>query len=109
MLKKTHSIRKQTEIKVIFKLGKTCKTKGLLLKVKDNNLKKYRMTVVVGSKVFPKAVNRNKVKRQVKAFFLEEIKKNDQQKDFIFVALPEIKELNTQELKLSVKKLISQV
>jgi ribonuclease P protein component len=109
MLKKNHSIRKQTEIKEVFKLGKTYKNKSLLLKVKDNKLNKYRMTVVVSSKVLPKAVNRNKIKRQIKAFFIEELKNNHYQKDFIFVALPEIKELNTQDLKLIVKKLISAV
>lgn len=109
MLKKTHSIRKQKEIKEIFKLGKTYKKKALLLKVKDNNLNKYRMTVVVSSKVLSKAVSRNKIKRQIKAFFLEELKKNHHHKDFIFVVLPGIKELNTEDLKLSIKKMISAV
>ncbi len=109
MLKKTHSIRKQEEIKEVFKLGKTHKNKGLLLKVKNNNLNKYRMTVVVSSKVLPKAVSRNKIKRQIKAFFLEELKNNYYKKDFIFVVLPEAKKLNTQDLKTSVKKLINSV
>jgi ribonuclease P protein component len=109
MLKKNHSIRKQKEIEEIFKLGKTYKNKGLLLKVKNNNLNKYRMTVIVNSKILPKAVSRNKFKRQIKYFFLEEIKNNDYKKDFIFVALPGIKKLNTQDLKEVVKRLINSV
>ncbi|MFP4514902.1 MAG: ribonuclease P protein component [Parcubacteria group bacterium] len=109
MLKKNHSIRKQTEIQEIFKLGKTYKNNSLLAKVKDNNLNKYRMTVIVSSKVCSKAVDRNKIKRQIKYFFLKEIKNKEQNKDFIFVALPGIKSLSTQDLKLSVKKIISLV
>jgi ribonuclease P protein component len=109
MLKKNHTIRKQKEIKEIFKLGKTYKNKILLLKVKNNNLNKYRMTVVVSSKVVSKAVKRNKIKRQIKAFFIEEIKKNHQSKDFIFIVLAQTEELSTQDLKKSVKTLLNKV
>lgn len=109
MLKKSHTIRKQEEIKDIFKLGKTYKKRGLLLKVKNNNLDKYRMTVIVSSKVNSKAVCRNKIKRQVKSFFIKEVKDNKYSKDFIFITLPEINHLSSQEIQLSVKELMDKI
>jgi ribonuclease P protein component len=109
MLKKTHTIRKQTEIQDVFRLGKTYKTKGLLLKIKENNLEKYRMTVIVSSKVNAKAVYRNKIKRQIKSFFIEEIKEKKYNKDFIFITLKEINNLDSQEIKNIVNTLMTKI
>ncbi len=110
MLKKTHTIRKQKDIKDVFKLGKTFYSRELLLKIKDNKLNKYRMTVVVSSKVSQKAVVRNKIKRQIKAIFIKEIKnKKNINKDFIFITLPQIKNLTKEEVGVKALQLMRSI
>jgi ribonuclease P protein component len=67
------------------------------------------MTVIVSSKVNAKAVYRNRIKRQIKSFFIEKIKEKKYKKDFIFITLKEINSLDSQEIKNGVNDLMTKI
>lgn len=69
MLKKKYRFFKEREIEKIFKKGEAFFSGPLGIKVYNNNLSFSRMGVLVGKKFSKKAVERNKVKRQIATIF----------------------------------------
>ncbi len=87
MLKKENRLKKQKDFENVFQNGKSFKEGGLYFKIKENNLGFPRFGFVVSKKNFPKAIERNKIKRILReAIKKEELKKNI---DVIIVVNPE--------------------
>lgn len=66
MLPKLHRLRKDTDIKRVFRIGKGHKEDFLFLKLVKNDLKASRFAFIAGQKVSKKAVIRNKIKRRLR-------------------------------------------
>ena len=66
MLPKAHRLRYEKDIKALFAKGKGVFDMVCGVKYKKNNLEVSRFAVVVGVKVSKKAVDRNRLKRQLR-------------------------------------------
>ncbi len=66
MLARQYRLRKQNEFDQVFKKGKTVNSAFLVLKFSGNGLGNNRFGFLVGSKIFKKAVLRNKIKRRLR-------------------------------------------
>jgi len=85
MLPKENRIRKDADFGVICRYGRTFSGKGLVLKVRENKLGLVRIGVSVGVKFSPKAVARNRIKRQIRAFFCQNLAKIIPGLDFVVI------------------------
>jgi ribonuclease P protein component len=75
MLPKENRIRKDVNFRIICRQGRTFSNNGLVLKIKENRERFSRVGVSVGIKFSPKAVERNRIKRQIRAFFCQNLTK----------------------------------
>jgi ribonuclease P protein component len=64
MLKKLYRLRQKRDIEAVFQKGKGVYDSRCGIKFKRNGLPYSRFTVVVGTKVDKRAVQRNRIKRQ---------------------------------------------
>lgn len=103
MLKKENRLRKTKEIEGVFKEGKSFYDQIFTLKILKNNLEVNRLCVVISAKVSKKSVDRNKLKRRVRAIFYS--KKEELKKGFDFLILTK-KDINNQDF-LMIKKSIN--
>lgn len=71
MLAKQLRLVKEKDFKKIFKLGQSSYVKIFHLKILTNQLKSNRYGIVISSKVSKKSVERNKLKRQIRAIIKE--------------------------------------
>lgn len=105
MLKKENRLRKTKEIEGVLKNGRSFYNSDFTLKVEKNNLEKNRLCVVISAKVSKKAVDRNKLKRRVRAIFYSQKDELKNGFDFLFISKKgsDIKEFS--EIKESVLNL----
>ena len=66
MLSNSNRLRKKKEIEKVLKTGKSIFARDFKLIVLRNNLKFSRFTIIISNKVSKKAVERNKLKRQIR-------------------------------------------
>ena len=81
-------LKKKKDFENVFKSGKGFKEDSLYFKIKKNNLKNSRFCFVVGKNISKKAVERNKIKRQLREIIkknLDEIKINA---DCVLIVMP---------------------
>lgn len=106
MLPRENRLKRKKDFKKVFQKGKSVKGNFLLLKKTENELGVSRFGFIVSSKVFKKAVERNKLKRRLRHIvreFLPEIKEGV---DGVFVALSSVKGKNFEEIKKEVEKIL---
>lgn len=65
-MQKAHRLRLKKDISFVLKMGRVINDRFFSLKYADSKKKSFRFTVVVSSKISKKAVQRNKIRRQVK-------------------------------------------
>ncbi len=105
MLARKHRIKKKKEIENIFKKGRSFRQDFLILKIIKNDLGSCRFAFIVSKKISKKAVERNKVKRSLRAAAGPKIKFLKQGFDVLFIALPAIKEKKFKEIEEAVNEL----
>jgi len=88
MLTKQLRLVKEKDFKKIFKLGRSSYTKIFRLKILANELGTNRYGIVISTKVSKKAVERNKLKRQLRAVFKTLDKKLIPGFDLVIVVSP---------------------
>lgn len=111
MLPKTNRLAREKDFARLFKLGKFFKGNFIALRLAQNNIKKNRATVVVSSKVFKKATQRNKAKRLIRQELHQVFKGKNKtsgydamfllQKPFLKIDCPVLREEITRLLKVS--------
>lgn len=90
-----------------FKIGRRFSTKYLtIIRVPHPTLK---VSVVVGKKVFKKAYQRNKLRRQIYHLVREVVRENNLGGGLIFIAKPISKELTKHEIFTTLKTEIKQI
>lgn len=90
----------------IGKKGKVIKTPYFVLKRFSAERPFSRFGIVISSKVFRRAVDRNRLKRQI-FNFLRELKENLPIGDYLIIALPPIAQLKKDALKQELFKLLN--
>ena len=83
-MKKINVVKSNEEFNMIMNKGKCIKNKYFVLYSMDNNLERYRFGVSVGKKVC-NAVNRNKLKRQVRNILDYHKNLYSKSKDYIII------------------------
>jgi len=100
MLPKENRIREDVDFGAICRYGRTFSGNGLVLKVSENKADLVRLGVSVGLKFSPKAVARNRIKRQIRAFFCQNLGKIRVGLDFIVIIGKQWKEKDNPGLEL---------
>ena len=103
MLKKQNQLTKDKEFDNVFKNGKSSYDNIIGIKIITNNLDKSRFGILVSTKISKKAVERNRIKRQIREVIrlnLEAIKPGY---DLIIITLVPILGKNSQEIAKSIQ------
>ena len=85
MLPKKNRIRKNADFGVICRYGKTQSLGKMVLKLRKNDLGEIRLGISVGLKFSPKAVERNRIKRQIREFFRVNLEKIEPGWDIVVI------------------------
>lgn len=104
MLRFSNRIRKKKDFDQVFKKGKAAYDKFLGVKALKSNSKINRFGIIVGLKISKKAVERNLIKRRIKAILNEEKNKIKTGNDIVIISLPPIKKIKYFEIKKSIQK-----
>jgi len=106
MLPKKARLRKKSDFDSVYKKGRCYPGKDLLVYVLVSDLPSRRCGFSISKKVSKKAVERNKLKRQLSFIFLEESKEIKNCIDIVFVVRKNLLNLNYLEIKTVVKNLL---
>lgn len=79
-------MKKALSFKRLFKEGKTERGEDFSLKVLENNLGISRLGISIQAKIFPKAIQRNRIKRLIRNFFRRY--KHNLVKDYDIIVIP---------------------
>ncbi len=98
MLKSENRLTKNNDFDAVFKKGRSCYSKIFSVKILPNSLEENRFGILVGTKISKKAVNRNKIKRQIRAAIESELFLLNKGNDCIIVTFPLILDKNFDEI-----------
>jgi len=101
MLKKINILRKDKDFNNVFQGGKASYDKIIGIKIIANQLKNSRFGILVGNKVSKKAVERNKIKRQIREIIRLQLDKIKPGFDVLVISLPAILGKDYQKIKQS--------
>ena len=104
MLPSKNRLKKEKDIKIVFKEGQSIKEEPFLLKKTENGLEESRFCFIIPDNISKKATFRNKLKRKIREGvrgILPEIKKG---LDVILIALPGAERKDFSELKKDILK-----
>jgi ribonuclease P protein component len=103
MLKRAKRLTKDKDFDNVFKRGRSAYSQILGVKIEKNDLSYNRFGVLVGTKVSKKAVDRNKIKRRIRAIIHNEEPFLKTGYDCVFIVLPLILAKSYDEIKSGVK------
>ncbi len=106
MLPKNRRLKSE-EIETVIRKGVTNHTPFLYIKSLPNNIKVTLFTVVVSSKVSKKAVVRNKIKRQIRAFLIRKKDELESGYSMVFITKPGIINLKLEDVQSAILYLLS--
>lgn len=95
------------EIETVIRKGVTNHTPFLYIKSLLNNSENTSFTVVVSSKVNKKAVVRNKIKRQIRAFLIRKKGQFKNGYNIVFITKPGVTNLKLEDLQSAILYLLS--
>ncbi len=104
-MEKANRLRKNSEFRRVYRRGKSLSNRYLVLIYKKNGLSDSRIGFSV-SKKFGKAVDRNRIKRQLKAICREQISQIKSGYDMVFVVRAQSGQADFKQLKSSVDGLL---
>lgn len=106
MLPQKKRLTKQKDFDNVYKNSKSAFGIILSLRCAKNDLQHTRIAVVVSNKISKKAVERNIIKRRIRAAISKIFEKMDTGYDCIFIAKPEILGRNFKDIEIVVHKLL---
>ena len=106
MLKAIYRLRKKTDFSRIYQKKRSYSSSFLWLKFSLNDLSHSRVGVVVSRKVSKKAVERNQIKRRLRALVGDFLPLINSHYDLIITARPSILKKSYQEIAQDLKKLL---
>jgi len=102
MLAKANRLTKKKDFEKTFKQGGSSYGKLLGIKAVKNDLESNRFGLIISNKVSKKAVERNKIRRQIREILKEQLAQLKPGFDLIIVTLPEILNKDSQEIKQNI-------
>jgi ribonuclease P protein component len=99
MLPKEYRLTKRKDFENIFKNGKFFYNKYVTVKYLKNELDLPRLAFVVSNKISKKAVERNKIKRRLRAIFYSGLKDVRPGFDYVLIVKLTIKDLKFGEMR----------
>jgi len=99
MLPRKYKLKKDNDFKKIFNKGRYYQKDFIKIKLLENDLEINRFGLVIGLKISKKAVQRNKIKRQLEEIIQSELEQIRKGIDIIILVQPEIIEKEYQEIK----------
>ncbi|MDD3386669.1 MAG: ribonuclease P protein component [Candidatus Pacebacteria bacterium] len=106
MLPKENRLKKKKEFETVFKNGKTVRSKNIISKYFKSEDNKTKIGFIVSKKVSKKAVERNKIKRRLRASVRENKEMIKDGMNIIIIALPSIKEVPYSEINNDIKSIL---
>jgi len=104
MLAKTNRLTKDKDFNNVFKKGRSSFDKLIGIKAVPDQQENSRFGILVSSKISKKAVERNKIKRQIREIIRLQLDKIKSGYDIVIITLPEILGKNYQEIEQSVDR-----
>ena len=74
MLPLQNRLKKKEDFNIVYRYGKSLFCDKIVLRVRKNDFPVMRMGISIGVKSIKKAVDRNRLKRQIRAFFRKDLK-----------------------------------
>ncbi|RLC36377.1 ribonuclease P protein component [Candidatus Falkowbacteria bacterium] len=99
-----NKLTKKKEFEKVYKNGKSSFNQLLGIKTIQSQNKKARFGIIVSTKISKKAVERNKIKRQIRAALEKEQEKIKENIDCVIITRPEIINKNYKEIENSIYK-----
>lgn len=107
MLPVENRLLEAKDFELVYRFGGSFSSEDIFLKIRENNLKKTRIGFSIGIKFSPKAVVRNRIKRQLREIVRKEIKNIKKGYDAVIsVKKKTKKEFSSQELKNSLLEVL---
>ncbi len=103
MLKQKNRIRLNKEFDRAFKTGQSFYSKIIGIKMVDNHGENSRFGILINTKVSKKAVERNRIRRQLREIIKDSLVDLKDDKDFIFIVLPLILNKKREEIEEALK------
>ncbi|MFH1712214.1 MAG: ribonuclease P protein component [Patescibacteria group bacterium] len=97
MLPKENRLKKDQDIKDVFKKGKSVYDSVCGIKFTKNNLQNSRFAIVTGTKVHKSAVKRNKIRRHYREILREQLEKIEKGYDVVLLTSKEALNLDKNE------------
>ena len=88
MFKRNNRLSKTKDIERVFKQGRSYYNQFLGIKAVANNLAHSRLTVIVSLKVSKQAVQRNRLKRQLRSYLEKALPQFKGHYDLVIICLP---------------------
>jgi len=107
MLPRKHRLTQDKDFKKIFKKGKFFIGRFINLRIAKNNLEVSRFGFIVGKKKFKKAVDRNKIKRQLREIIHLKLDKIKSGFDIAIIVKEDIKNKSYQEIDGVMEKVLN--
>ena len=104
MLASNFRLKQQKDFKKTFSTGKAAGSYLFVVKHSQNNVKNSRFAVIVSNKVSKKAVLRNKIRRRVKSWLLEQKENILPGQDVIIITKPKAATAEAKDIKRNLEK-----
>lgn len=109
MLPQKLRLNKTKDIENVSKKGKSIGSKFFVLKYLPNSSKNSRIGFVISTKISKKAVERNKIKRQMREIIRTHINEIPHGYDILFFTKVSIKDVNFSTLEETILKKLSKI
>ncbi|MFA4941929.1 MAG: ribonuclease P protein component [Patescibacteria group bacterium] len=109
MLKKVNQLRLDKEFDQVFKKGRSSYVEILGIKAFFTKAEESRLGILVSNKVSKKAVERNKIKRQIREILRLKLAKIKSGYDIIIITLPSILGKNYKEIELAIDSALDKI
>jgi ribonuclease P protein component len=97
MLPLQNRLKKKEDFDIVYRYGKSLFCDKIVLRVKENHSPVMRMGISIGIKSIKKAVARNRLKRQIRAFFRKNLENICDGIDIVVIVQKGWNEKNTPE------------
>ncbi|MCF7845847.1 MAG: ribonuclease P protein component [Candidatus Peribacteraceae bacterium] len=103
-------LRKKEEVDLVFRSGKTVAIPGLAFRFLKNSLAHPRIAVIVGKKLSPRAVDRNRIRRRLREIARNHLEQIPSDIDLLVIARDlKLREIDFAELTRKFLELLSKI
>ena len=106
MLSKKYRLLKKKDFENVFKKGKFINNKFLYFKIIQNNQKNSRFGISISKKITKKAVDRNKIKRQIRNIIKQKIPFIKKNIDLVIISKKEINEKSFTQIEENINQIL---